>query len=321
MAFVAPDGDDEDVDDGGSRVVTTDSESTNATAAAVLAEKVVRASTASITDENKIVDILVKWWNKKYPMLEGQRNQNVYILAMAFNDYGINKNLAQYICNQYSNKDFTESEIQTTINSAYQNTSKFNTKYYEDEEAISEIRQKLKRGVSKKEIKTKLLSVDVEEEIVDAVLDRADEENKQMKFWTKTEKGVVKIVHIVFKEFLEDNGFYKYSPEGSKNYVFVKVTNNLIDHTSEKEIKDFILEHLRAQDDLSVYNYFADQTRFFKEEFLTLLGTIDILFIQDNKDTSHLYYNNCCVRITGKEIKKIDYIDLGGLRLERPCDK
>ena len=270
------------------------------------------APTLPITDENKIVDILVKWWNKKYPMLEGQRNQNVYILAMAFNDYGINKNLAQYICNQYSNKDFTESEIQTTINSAYQNTSKFNTKYYEDEEAISEIRQKLKRGVSKKEIKTKLLSVDVEEEIVDAVLDRADEENKQMKFWTKTEKGVVKIVHIVFKEFLEDNGFYKYSPEGSKNYVFVKVTNNLIDHTSEKEIKDFILEHLRAQDDLSVYNYFADQTRFFKEEFLTLLGTIDILFIQDNKDTSHLYYNNCCVRITGKEIKKIDYIDLGG---------
>ena len=133
-----------------------------------------------------------------------------------------------------------------------------------------------------------------------------------MKFWTKNEKGTIKIIHYVFKEFLEDNGFYKYCPEGSKNYVFVKVTNNLIDHTSEKEIKDFILEHLKAQDDFSVYNYFADQTRFFKEDFLSLLGTIDILFIEDTYDTSYLYYNNCAVRITKDEIKTIDYLDLGG---------
>ena len=34
------------------------------------------APTIPITDENKVVDILVKWWTKKYPMVEGQRNQN-----------------------------------------------------------------------------------------------------------------------------------------------------------------------------------------------------------------------------------------------------
>jgi len=268
--------------------------------------------TIPITDENKIVDILVKWWNKKYPMVEGQRNHNVYVLAMAFNDYGINKNLAQYICNQYQSSDFTLAEIEQTINSAYQNTSKFNTKYYEDDEAITQIRQKLKRGVNKSEIRTQLSRLDIDEEVIDAVLERADDENKQMKFWTKNEKGTVKIIHYVFKEFLEDNGFYKYCPEGSKNYVFVKVTNNLIDHTSEKEIKDFVLEHLKSQDDFSVYNYFADQTRFFKEDFLSLLGTIDILFIEDTHDTSYLYYNNCAVRITKNEIKTIDYLDLGG---------
>lgn len=268
--------------------------------------------TIPITDENKIVDILVKWWNKKYPMIEGQRNHNVYVLAMAFNDYGINKNLAQYICNQYQSRDFPVSEIENTINSAYQNTAKFNTKYYEDDEAITQIKQKLKRGVNKSEIRTQLARLDIEEDVIDAVLERADDENKQMKFWVKTEKGIVKIIHYVFKEFLEDNGFYKYCPEGSKNYVFVKVTNNLIDHTSEKEIKDFVLEHLKTQDDFSVYNYFADQTRFFKEDFLTLLGTIDILFIEDTQDTSYLYYNNCAVRITKNEIKTIDYLDLGG---------
>ena len=268
--------------------------------------------TIPISDENKAVDILVKWHTKKYPVVEGQRNHNVYILAMAFNEYGINKNLAQYVCNQYASSDFPISEISTTIDSAYQNTGKFGTKYFEDEEAISQIKQKLKRGVTKKEIRTELLRVDIEEEVIEAVLNRADEENKQMKFWEKNEKGAVKIIHIVFKEFLEDSGFYKYCPEGSKNYIFVKVTSNLIDHTSEKEIKDFILEHLRKQPDMSIYNYFADQTRFFKEEFLTLLGTIDILFIEDSKDTSFLYYSNCAVRITKDEVKAINYLDLGG---------
>ena len=80
----------------------------------------------------------------------------------------------------------------------------------------------------------------------------------------KNEKGTIKIVHILFKQFLEDNGFYKYCPEGGRNYIFVKVTNNLIDHTSEKEIKDFILTHLIELDDISVYNYFADNVRCFR---------------------------------------------------------
>ena len=80
--------------------------------------------TIPITDENKIVEILTKWWEKKYPMIEGQRNQNVFVLAMAFNDYGINKSLAGYVLNQYITADFSETEIATTINSAYAQTGK-----------------------------------------------------------------------------------------------------------------------------------------------------------------------------------------------------
>ena len=133
-----------------------------------------------------------------------------------------------------------------------------------------------------------------------------------MTFWTKNDKGVIKIEHIHFKQFLEDSGFYKFCPEGSRNYVFVKVTNNLIDHTTEKEIKDYVLNHLIDIDDYSVYNYFADQTRFFKDDFLTLLSTIDIYFIADNKDSAYLYYKNCAVKITKNNIDIIDYLDLGG---------
>jgi len=43
-----------------------------------------------------------------------------------------------------------------------------------------------------------------------------------------------------------------------------------------------------------------------------MLATIDILFIEDDKDTSYLYYRNCAVQVTKDEVKSIDYLDLGG---------
>jgi hypothetical protein len=270
------------------------------------------APSIPIIDENKIVEILVKWWVKKYPMTQGQRNQNVYVLAMAFNDYGINKALAGYILNQYISEDFSQIEIQRTIESAYAQTGNFGTKYYEDEDKLNSVKAKLRRGVSKKEIRYQLEELNLDSDTINSVFSRIEKENEIESFWTKSDKGIIKIVHILFKTFLEEKGFYKFCPEGNKNYVFVKVTNNLIDHTSEKEIKDFILKHLIDLEDLSIYNYFADHVRYFKEDFLTLLSTIDIYFIEDTKDTSYLYYRNCAVKVTKKTIEPIDYIDLGG---------
>ena len=269
-------------------------------------------ATIPITDENKIVDILVKWWKKKYPMTEGQRNQNCFVLASAFNDFGVNKELSKYVLNQYATKDFNQREIIRTIDSAYSSTQNFGTKYYEDEERVNNIKIKLKRGASKKEIREELSGGDIEDNVINTVLNKAEEDNKKQTFWTKNDKGVIKIVHILFKMFLEENGFYKYCPEGSKNYVFVRVSNNLIDHTSEKEIKDFILNHLMELDDMTIYNYFADNTRFFRDEFLTLLSSIEVYFIEDTKNTAYLYYKNCAVKITKNEVVPIDYLDLGG---------
>jgi hypothetical protein len=268
--------------------------------------------TIPITNENKIVEILVKWWEKKYPMVEGQRNQNVYVLAMAFNDYGINQNLAEYVMGNYATDDFTSGEIKRTIESAYAHKQNFGTKYYEDEDKVNQVKQKMRRGVSKKEIKCQLIDDNVEVENLDLMLDKIEGESAKERFWTKSEKGVIKIIHLSFKEFLEEHGFYKFNPEGSKSYVFVRVTNNLIDHTSEKEIKDFVLNYLLEEDDTSIYNYFAEHTRYFREEFLTLLSSIDVFFIEDTADTSYLYYRNCAVKVTETEIVPIDYIDLGG---------
>jgi hypothetical protein len=269
--------------------------------------------TIPITDENKIVEILFKWWERKYGLKNGERNNNVYILASAFNDFGVNKTLAEYIMNDFATNDFPLLEVKRTINSAYAQSQNFGTKYYEDEDKVNKVKQQLRRGITKTKIKQELEeNTDVDDSVVVSVIERLEEEQSQQKFWSKSEKGVINIVHISFKKFLEENGFYKFNPEGSKNYVFVKVTNNLIDHTSEKEIKDFVLTYLLDVEDISVYNYFAEKVKYFREEFLTLLSSINVYFIADNKDTAYLYYNNCAVKVTKEDVTPIDYLDLGG---------
>ena len=268
--------------------------------------------TIPVTDENKIVDILMRWWTKKYGLVEGERNNNVYILAAAFNDYGVNKSLAEYIMSQFETQGFSLQEIKQTINSAYTQTQNFGSKYYEDEDRVNQVRMKLKRGVSKKEIRSQLADSQIEDAVIDSVITSIEEDESEKRFWNKSEKGVITIIHYLFRQFLEDHGFYKFAPQGSKNFIFVRVTNNLIDHTTEEEIKDFVLGYLEDLDDMSVYNYFADKTRFFREEFLSLLGTVDVYFIEDDKDTAYLYYRNCAVKVTKNKKTTIDYLDLGG---------
>ena len=267
-----------------------------------------------ITDETKVIDILMKWWGKKYPMSEGQRNHNAYILAMAFNDYGIAKTTASYILNQYATDDFSIGEIQTTIESAYKNTNKFGTKYYEDEDKINYIKLKLRGGATRKEIISEILdeNSDLSSDDVNKVVSSIEKEESNTQFWTKSEKGVIKIIPYSFKKFLEDNGFHKIYPEGSQNYIFVRIVNNLIDNTSSEEIKDFVLDYLIQLEDRSIYNYFAEKVSYFQENFLNLIETIDIHFVEDTKDHSYLYYINCAVKVTTRGIEMIDYLDLDG---------
>ena len=155
-----------------------------------------------------------------------------------------------------------------------------------------------------------LRSENVEDSAIDSIIN--DSEDEIYVFWSKNDKGAVSIIHHLFKSFLEDNGFYKFCPDNGKNYVFIRIKDNLIDNTNEEEIKDFVLTYLLGIDDTSVYNYFADKTRFFKEDFLNMVDTFHASFMADGKDFSYLYFRNCAVKIMPSSIETIDYIDLNG---------
>lgn len=265
-----------------------------------------------LTRSDEIIRRLKLWWERQYGIVEGERNNNVYVLAAAFNDFGIAQDIAASECMQFEHEGFSGKEILTTVNSAYSKKENFNTKFFEDVEKYDEVRNRFKHGVPKKDLRLDLRESGVEDEVIDSVLEEVEKDLAIPKFWTVSERGAVSLLHYEFKEFLEDNGYYKYSPEGTKSYVFVKVKNNLIDDTSEEEIKDFVLGYVRENAEINIYNFFAEKTKYFKEEFLNLLDPVDVYFVSDTKDTAYLYYRNCAVCVKRDSIETIDYMDLGG---------
>jgi hypothetical protein len=269
-----------------------------------------KVGTIRLTDDMEIIRRLKAWWNKKYGMVSGERNNNVYILAIAMNEFGVPKTSAKLSLAEYAQSDFTTKEIEDTVDSAYRDTSKHSTKFFEDEDKIRDLKTKIKQGVPKKEIRIQLRESNVDDSVIDTIIRDAEEDS--FVFWSKNDKGAVSIIHHLFKKFLEDNGFFKYCPDSGKNYVFIRMQDNLIDNTNEEEMKDFVLKYLRGVEDTSVYNYFADKTRFFKEDFLNMVDTFQACFIEDGKECSYLYYRNCAVKVMLEGVEVIDYIDLNG---------
>jgi len=268
--------------------------------------------TIKVDDQDEIVRRLTLWWQNNYGMTEGERNNNAYILASAFNDFGVNRDIALFILKRFQMKGFPENEINAVINSAYQHGHKFNTKFFEDKDRVNSVRDKIRAGVSKKEIRSQLIDAGVEGDVADAVISEKENESNTLKFWNKNDRGVVSVIHFMFKAFLHDLGYFRYYPNGGNNFIFVKIRSNIVDNATEENIKDDVLKHLEQLDDLTIYNYFADKTRFFKEDFLTMIDAKDIPFLHDTKYECYIYYQNCAVKVERKDISVVQYENLGG---------
>lgn len=93
-------------------------------------ERPINHNEVRIDDASLIIQNLFKWWSGKYQMTEGNRNHNIFVLASAFNEYGISQSEALYFCRQYQQENFTEKEIDQTVKSAYRKTNLHGTKEF-----------------------------------------------------------------------------------------------------------------------------------------------------------------------------------------------
>lgn len=266
-----------------------------------------------LTSEIEKIKRLDKWWNKNFGFVLGKRNENIFKLSCAFSEFGIPQSSCERHLSQYVEKGFTHSELIRTIQSAYKKTkSSFDTKYFEDSEITEYVNRQYLSGVSEDDLREELTRKNYKEEDIDTLLEEAKQYESIEIFWTVSKRGKVNIISKKLKDYLRQKGYYKFYPEGSDAFVFVRVEQNLIDFTTEDKIKNFILSELEENKQFEVYEYLAVNTRYFKEDYLNILDTIHVSMKRDTREKAYCYYRNCVVEVSKKEIKTIPYIDLDG---------
>ena len=259
--------------------------------------------TIRLNDDNEVIKRLFSWWNTNYGLIPGQRNNNVFILASAFNEYGIDKSKAIEVMSDFTNHGFPINEIKTCVESAYKDYAKFNTKFFEDKEKINGITELIKKGMPVLDVAD--LHKDVPMEVIASAI------STDNAFWTRNKKGQISHVNHLFKDYIENLGYRKYYY--GTGFVFVRIESNIMEDTDENHIKDDVLDSLLKLDDLSIYNYFSEKTKLFKEDHLSLINRIEPTMWRDTKEVSYFYYKNCVVKVTSDKLSIEDYMTIDGI--------
>jgi len=260
-----------------------------------------------ITDINKKVDVIVKWFNKKFTLNAGERNTNLFKLACGLNRAGMHSSEALSFFKNFYSAGLTETELESIIKSAYKNTHEFDSLTLVDDNKVREAQELLKKGVqkAKKEFRKEGLTDSDIEDVIEF-----DFEDDFLIFWDTDKNGKLSLNDYKFKLFLENRGFYKVQLN-EKEFTFVKVYNNIINEVNEVQIKDFVLNHV-VEVDMNVYNFFAKSTTKFSENYLNQLATKYLAMVRDTESESYLFFQNGVLKVTESSTELIDYINIGG---------
>lgn len=266
--------------------------------------------TLPIKASSQIINNLQKWIDDNFPITEGNRNNNLFKFASALNDYGISEHEARGYLERYGGKGFPVREIETIVKSAYSKTGNHGTKYFEDATTKRYVKQQIQAGRDSKRIAKE---VGLTSEEFEYVSEEIKSKSTVSEFWYFDEKGKCCISNLKFKQFLEQNGFYKFYPEGGESYIFIRLENSFVENTTPQHIKDFVLDYLLNQDSMKPYELMASATKYFKEDYLSLIKSEVIHIYEDTEDYSMIYFKNCAVKVFKDSIETIDYLNLDGM--------
>ena len=269
-------------------------------------------------NESSITDNLIKWWSGKFDMNEGGRNNNLHILASALNRYGVSKTTAEQICRGQAN-GLPQNEIGQLVSSAYNRTNEHSTQFFEAKKPTDMIKHMTVKGdeievIAAKVAKDNGMTIEAATEAVEQI----QEQNPVEVFWYATKRGL-KIISYKYKAYLKGLGIFKYYAVDSQTFVFVKRSQGKIFDISEELIKDLVLEDQDKKGNGDVWNHLASNTRYFKEDYLSMLDNCDVPFIEDDKDTGYLYFDNTAVKVTKDNVEPIEYSNLNGFIWGKHC--
>lgn len=265
----------------------------------------------ALKSDNRIIDNLLKWWEKKYGFVQGQKNNNLFKLASAFNTFGINQSECEHVLSQYKNGK-NDKEIQQLINSAYKNTADFRTRFFEDKETRQKIEKQVKSGTIPKEIFKQYPNVAPAE--IENCINEIKENILEDNFWTFDKNGKCIVSAHQYKFWLEKHNFFKYFPTSSNTFTFIQKFQGLVEETNEKRIKDFVLSELLSRPDIGFapYDMMANTTKYFGADFLSCLNSTEIELKEDTAETCYLYFKNKVIKVEKDTIEEIEYLNIDG---------
>jgi len=274
-----------------------------------------KAPICILRNEQEIINRIMKF-EFGFTFTEGSRNEYIFRVACCFNEYGIDKNTCEnYLWNNVVNGKFDHQEFITSVKSAYKKTNS-GSKYFDDHTTIKNVENDIKRGVPVQEVKKKH---NVDDDVIEDVQDKIDKEDEV--FWNikkkKDGEAIVTINEWKYCEFLIKNGFLKYYPENAEKPSFVRVVENKVNLISTAQIKDFVLEFLREQNNIDVWNYCSRHVNLFTEKYLDFIESIDLLMLSDTKDKSFIPFKNGVVEVTKNNYKLIPFVDVDGYIWEK----
>lgn len=268
-----------------------------------------RAAVLPITDEDRLVDIAIKWLNKNHPYGKGNRNNSIFQFAGSCCRIGVSKETCEYVATtQIINDDFDHSEAMAAIRSAYR-SNVFSEEFFEDDRKRKQIENAIRSKIPSQEIQQRY---SVNDEVIAEIMGNTTNDI----FWLIDNKGKISIDSLKFKNFLEDSGFYKYFPEGALIPTFVKVKSNILSFSSPSLIKEYVLNTLEDKEP-AVFNYCSKNSSMFTDQFLTLLKSIDVKILQDTKDAAFIPFLNGVLKVDKESTELISYIDIDGFIWER----
>ena len=263
-----------------------------------------------LKETNEIIERLLKWWTRDFGLVKGRRNNNLFILASSFNEYGVNQYVAEStILSQIVAGSMPEKEVENVIKSAYKSRHLFGTKYFEDRKTFRQIETQVKRGVPIEKIQDAIPQADTQ------TIEAIKKSSKHIIFWfiveTRSGERVV-IDNVQLKLFLEKEGFFKFYQDKSETPIFINIDENIVRNCSATKIKDFVLNYLFDRNELQVWNYLASTTKYFTDVYLSFLESIELQMMKDEKDTVYLYFKNGVVEVKKDSHKLLDFMDCEG---------
>lgn len=275
----------------------------------VLNENIGVITNVPLTDQDDIANRLMVWFKGIFNGSE--RNNSFHKLALAFNDFGVERSICERYILPNAQKDFPESEIRQLIGSAYKHTANFGTKQFEDKKKIKAVKSLTLTGKPESEILKRFPELDPEK--LKQEISIIKSEINVEEFWQFDHEGKIKLSPHRFKFYLENQNYFKHYPiEKSKTFTFIKQDDNFVDEVSEFQIKDFVLEQLLVTANLDAYDLMAASTKAFTPAYLSMLSTAQFTIEEDTKDCAWIYYKNVALKVTKDGWQEVPYSQLDG---------